>query len=362
MIATAPTVSVASPEAGTTNWARVEDEIAPSVVGVDVSTAGGSEDGSGVLLFASGTGSAYIVTDRSMFSSGSGNYSGQVEVISSGGSKVNATLVGQDPESGLALLAVSDRSGWIFASLGTVEDVREASPVIALAAPSAGGGTLAAGTVTATDHQVPLADGGDIDHLLVLATPAMNSAAGGAAAVDQNGLVIGITVKVDPIDAADQGLTFAVPIDEVVQVARQLVEGRSVEHPWLGLTQTGDLPTAVARQEGISGGASVYGVSPSSPASRLGISASDVIVSLDGSPIDSIRRPPGSPGPQPDRTVDPDRLHARQPVGVHHSPARPGAAGLLGLRAQPVRRRIAGEVDAEPRQRRTDRRQHPWRR
>jgi S1-C subfamily serine protease len=284
VIATYPTVSVEVHDSGTTNWSRIEDSLAPSVVGVQVSTPGGSTSGSGLLLFDGDAGSAYVVTDRSLFASSTGGYSAPVEVTSSSGSSARATLIGQDPQSGIALLSVPDRYPWIFAPIGSIGDVLQASPVLVMGAPQTGGQMIDIGTVTSTDQEVNLADGGDIDNLMALATPSSNS---GAVAVDQNGRVIGVTVKLDPVDSQNENLTFAVPIDEVVEVARQIVANQRVEHPWLGLSQVGDLPTAVAKQEGIPGGASVFAVAPSSPASRLGIASADVIISLNGTTVQS---------------------------------------------------------------------------
>jgi S1-C subfamily serine protease len=283
VISGSPTATIAAASADLANWARVQDQVAPSVVQIAVRAPGGLQYGSGVLLFDGYAGSAYVVTDRALTASG-----GSVEITSTSGSQAPAKVIGSDPLSDIAVLAVTDTMPWIYAPIGTVADVREATTVIAMAAPNTGGGTIVTGTVDSTDREVFLADGGDIDHLMAIATPAMSTSGGGAAAVDQSGQVVGITVKVTPNDSADQSLTFAVPIDEALQVARQFVEGRgSVEHPWLGITQTGDLPTAVAEQQGLNGGASVYAVSSDSPASRLGISPSDIIVSLDGSVIDS---------------------------------------------------------------------------
>jgi serine protease Do len=284
VISTSPTVTYAATSAGVGDWTHIEQEVAPSVVTVDVNAASGPAVGSGLMLFDGGAGLAYLVTDRSLFASGTG---GSIEVSSVGGIKARATLVGQDAQSDVAVLAVSDHLSWNFAPIGTVGDVFEASPVIAMGAPSTGGGTLSAGTVISTDREVTLADGGQIDHLIAMSTPAMATTGGGAAAVDQSGQVIGVTVRVVSVNSADQVLTFAAPIDEVIQVARQLIEGHPVQHPWLGLTQTGDLPSVVASQKGIQGGASVFGVEPNSPASHLGISASDIILSLDGSLVDS---------------------------------------------------------------------------
>jgi len=56
-----------------------------------------------------------------------------------------------------------------------------------------------------------------------------------------------------------------VPVDEAEHVAQQMLAGQSVTHPWLGLYDSVDLSTEVARQEGLSGGALAVAISPDSP-------------------------------------------------------------------------------------------------
>jgi S1-C subfamily serine protease len=287
VIASSPTDSFASAIPGVVDWTQVEDEVQPAVVTINVSAPNGIEVGSGLMLFDGGAGSAYVVTDRSMFT-GTGANTAALEITSLAGIEARATLVGQDPQSDIAVLSVSDRVPWLYATMGSIGDVREASPVITVGAPGAGGGSVATGTVNLADTEVQLANGGDLAHLMQLASPAPTGSTGGGAVAEANGQVVGLTVKVAPVNPVDQSLTYAVPIDEVLQVTRQIIERRPVvEHPWLGLSQTVDLPTAIARQKGISGGASVYAVSPGSPASRLGIQPTDIILSLDGTPVNS---------------------------------------------------------------------------
>ena len=288
VIASTSTVSVAPATDSAIDWTTVEDQVAPSVVTVQVTGPSGVQVGSGLLLFDAAGGGAYVVTDRGLVTSAMGTYaSDAMEVTALSGTQSRATFVGQDPASGIALLSVPNTLPWIYASVGSVADLHQASPVIAMAAPSTGGGTVVAGTVNSADREVDVADGGDMENFVALSTPTMPASATGGPVVDRSGKVVGLTVRVNAVNAADQGLTFAAPIDEILTVARQMVANETVQHPWLGVTQTVDLPSAFARQKGISGGASVYAVATGSPAERAGISASDVIVSLDGAAVGS---------------------------------------------------------------------------
>jgi S1-C subfamily serine protease len=287
VIPATPAVSLAFPGAAPVDWASINDQIAPSVVGISVSGMNGPQYGSGLLLFHGG-GSAYVVTASTLFSAGEeAAYVGPIEVISFSGTQAKGHLLGQDPLSGLAVISVADSPKQTFPALGSVASLRVANQVMAVGARTAPGGTILAGQVSNLDQEVTIADGADMDNLVAVSTPTISASVAGGPLVDDLGDVVGITLSLDPSDANTQALTFAVPIDEVVQVARQMVAGGAVTHPWLGITSASDLTSPVAHQEGLAGGAQVGAVASPSPASRLGIKASDIIFSFDGRPVTS---------------------------------------------------------------------------
>ncbi len=98
---------------------------------------------------------------------------------------------------------------------------------------------------------------------------------------------MGITVDLDPTDATDQNLTFAVPVDEVEHVVQQMVGGRESHPSVAGPVRLGRPLLQLAHQNGVIGGALAVGVTPNSPASRIGLNRTDIITSLNGQPVTS---------------------------------------------------------------------------
>jgi putative serine protease PepD len=271
-------VSLAASTAVGVDWASVDDAISPSVVAVDVSAPSGTISGSGLLFIAGGK-DAYVITDYSLVAGG-----GAVLVTFPSGEQANAVVYGEDSLSSLALLAVPGmRSN--FPTLGSVADLQVASPVMAVAARTSSGGSVFPGSVTAQDREVDLAGGSEMQDLIAISSTTVPPAATGGPLVDQQGRVVGIIVDLQPTDTADQGLSFAVPVDVAEQVAQQILSGGPINHPWLGVTNAVDISTAVARQLGLQGGAQVGDVSPNSPASRIGLQSRDIITALNGLPV-----------------------------------------------------------------------------
>jgi putative serine protease PepD len=278
---TAPTDTLASSTASGVDWTTVDDAVAPSVVNIAVSSASGPASGSGIL-FEQGNGEAYIITDSSLVAGADG-----IEVTFVSGDQYQAHLVGSDPLTGLALVAIPS---WTqsFPQLGSVADLQLAEPVLAVGARASGDASVFPGSVSAEDREVDVSGGSTMQNLIAVSgPPAMASSAAGGPLVDQQGRVVGITVDLDPTDSTDQSLIFAVPVDIAMHVSQELLAGLAVTHPWLGVTNTYDMTSADARQFDLSGGAQIGQVWPGSPASRLGLDPSDVITSFNGSPVTS---------------------------------------------------------------------------
>lgn len=283
-----PAVSLDGAAAGPINWSAVEESVAASVVTVSVNGPAGPQQGSGLVIVTTDGPSAFVVTDRSLFTPDEAvGDTGNVTVTFFSGTQARGHLVGEDPLSGVALVEVADPARDVPAAAGSVAGVREADPVLAVGARTLDGGSLSTGSVSGEDRTVSLADGTDMDSLIAVTMPPMTPQATGGPLLDQYGRVVGITVHLDPVDTTDQAVTFAVPMDEVNRVATQLIEGQRVSHTWLGVTDSEDVPATVAHQLGLTGGVEVGSVSPGSPAGAAGVRAHDIITAFDGKPLTS---------------------------------------------------------------------------
>jgi S1-C subfamily serine protease len=279
VVPTAPVETVASTTASSVDWTSVDETIASSIVDIDVASVSGSASGSGVL-FEPADGVTYVFTDSSLVS---GAY--KISTTFASGEQYPAHVVGSDPISGLALIAVAT-AGRNFPQLGSVADLELASPVLAVGARTSDGGSVFPGSISAEDLQVDATGGTVIQNLIAVSgPPALPSTAAGGPLLDDRGHVVGITLSVDPTDATDAGLLFAVPVDVAEHIAQQWLAHKPVTHPWLGVTGFADTSLSVAHQFGLAGGASVGQVWPNSPASRLGLDPADIITSFDGQQV-----------------------------------------------------------------------------
>lgn len=276
-----PELTLASDNpAGSINWTAIDDALAPSVVAVSVNSPSGPAVGSG-MLFLQGSSSSYIVTDSALFAGG-----GSILVSYLSGETSRARLIASDPTSGIALLSVPNRQG-PFPVLGSVADLRVANPVLAIGARASAGGSVFAGSVTAEDREVDVAGGLLMENMIAATASQVPDSLGGGPLVDGQGRVVGITVSLDPTNSIDQGIVFAVPVDVAERVAQEMLDGSTIDHPWIGVSDAADLSSSVAHQLGVSGGAQVGQVLPGSPASRVGLTPNDVITAFNGVPVTS---------------------------------------------------------------------------
>jgi putative serine protease PepD len=280
-------VSLADAGDATVNWTAIESSVAPLVVSVTVQAPNGPQTGSGLVVSAPGNGKAYVVTDRALFvPAQAAAYMGLIQVAFLSGATTRGHLIGQDLLSGLAVVEVPNTVKAV-PLFGTVANLRDADPVLAVGARDQTGGYVFTGSVSGEDREANLADGSEVDDLMALNLPAMSQSATGGPILDRFGQVVGITVDPQLADASDQASSFAVPIDEVTRVSAQLINGQSPTHAWLGVTNADDLPEMMAHQYSLTGGVQVDAVEKGSPAAEIGMGPHDIITELDGRPVAS---------------------------------------------------------------------------
>ncbi|WP_428963744.1 S1C family serine protease [Micromonospora fluostatini] len=243
--------------------------IAASVQDSVVSIATDSGEGSGVLLTADG----YVLTNNHVIASGSAN---SVRVIFADGKNAQASIVGTDPKSDLAVLKASGVSGLKAATFGDSDAMQVGDQVLALGSPLGLQGSVTAGILSARDRTIragggqqdPQQGAASISGLLQTDAP-INPGNSGGALVNTRGEVIGINTAIFTAGqgTGNIGVGFAIPSNKAKDVAEKLQRGEKVSHASLG----------VSVAEAQNGGALVASVLPGSAAEQAGLRQGDVI-------------------------------------------------------------------------------------
>jgi S1-C subfamily serine protease len=258
----------------------VAEALSPSVASLRVTrsvggwTAGGA--GSGVAFTPDG----YLLTSAHVVA---GTDRGTAAFTD--GSERDFRVVGRDPLTDLAVLrAEGDLRP---ARLGDAARLRVGQLVVAIGNPLGFAGSVTAGVVSALGRSLGTRDGRTtrLVENVIQTDAALNPGNSGGALADSRGRVVGINTAV-----AGVGLGLAVPIDAGSRrvVAALMRDGR-VRRAWLGIVGgSRALPAAVASTTGRSRGLEVVQLLDGSPAAAAGIRPGDVILDLDGSPVEGV--------------------------------------------------------------------------
>jgi len=287
--------------------AEIYERDAPGVVTVfsllgddDAGAVAGPGDpglGSGFVLNARGE----IATNAHVVTSGEGRAirrAHTVYVAFADGNRVQARIVGYDPNADIALLRI-DRRGLTLRPLplGTAQDLRVGSPVAAIGSPFGEPQSLSVGVVSATNRSIKSLTGFEIAGA-IQTDAAINRGNSGGPLVNGRGEVLGVNSQIQTTSGGGEGVGYAVPADTVRRTIDQLRRKGRVDYAYLGVATTAIYPQ-LARQFDlpVSKGAWVQEVVPGSPADRAGLRAGgdrarfqgravtdggDVIVAVDG--------------------------------------------------------------------------------
>jgi len=259
---------------------NVINSITPSVVEITteqmVTTSYGfwggqqivSGAGSGVIFTADG----YIITNAHVVEGAQ-----QITVKLNDGTTYNATLVGADSQSDIAVIKI-DATGLTPAVLGDSDTIAIGETAIAVGNPSNLGVTSTDGIISALNRSVTV-EGNTMN--LIQTSAAISPGNSGGGLFNSRGELIGI-VNAKNADENAEGLGFAIPINTVKSVAQDLIEnGYVTGRPALGITVVSITDAQTAMQYGVSTlGAYVQSVSEGSGAANAGMKVGDRIVSV----------------------------------------------------------------------------------
>jgi len=245
---------------------------APGVVTV-LSLFGGGDSGEGAGFVLNGDGE--IATNAHVVATGEGGplrRAQKVFVEFADGNRVEAKILGHDPNADVALLKV-DPDGLKLRALplGDIDKVAVGQPVAAIGSPFGQAQSLSVGVVSAVDRSVASLTDFQISGA-IQTDAAINPGNSGGPLVGSDGRVIGINQQIETQSGGGEGVGFAVPIDVVKRSLDQLRDGGQAHYAYLGVSSVSLFPQLVDHFDlGVDKGAWVQEVNPGSPAARSGI-------------------------------------------------------------------------------------------
>lgn len=223
----------------------------------------------------------------------------KIRVTFADGSSADATVVGTDPDSDLAVIKVNVSAEQLQpVEVADSTQVKVGQLAVAIGNPFTLENTMTVGFVSALGRQLPVGadslDGPDatpkpsytIPDIIQTDAP-INPGNSGGVLVNDQGQVIGVTAAIESPVRASAGIGFAIPAAIVQRVVPTLIKGGTYEHPWLGLSGISINPdlAAAMKLKAEQRGALVIDVTPGSPADKAGLRGSDRQVTVDGQDV-----------------------------------------------------------------------------
>ena len=284
-------ITAASSSGSSLTTEQVADLVSPSVVVITTEQVVYSQwswygqnqvesgAGSGVIISSDG----YILTCAHVVDGAS------TITVTIGDKDYTATLVGEDTTSDIAVIKI-DADGLPPATVGNSDSLKVGQSVMAVGNPLGElGGTVTGGMISALNRSVTIQGSSSVNTMsLIQMDASVSPGNSGGGLFNMNGELIGIVnAKSSSSDA--EGLGFAIPINDAIKVAQELLEnGYVTGRPYLGITYLAVEDAQTAAQLGVNAyGVYVVEVVKGGPAEKAGLQAGDRIVSVDGTEIAS---------------------------------------------------------------------------
>jgi S1-C subfamily serine protease len=265
--------------------------VSPSVVNLEVRqrTRGSAGESARAPREAHGSGSGFIFTSDGFALTNSHviHHAEEILAVLPDGVKFPVDLVGDDPETDLALVKINAPSLLPTVSFGDSRSIRVGQLAIAIGNPYGFQCTVTAGVVSALGRALRSTSGRLIENVIQTDT-ALNPGNSGGPLVNSRGEVIGVNTAAI---LQAQGLCFAIPINTATFVAERLIREKKVRRGYIGLGgQTAPIPIRVTRFHHlpVASGLLIIAVEERSRARRAGLREGDLIVEFDGQPIGGV--------------------------------------------------------------------------
>lgn len=268
---------------------NVVEKVSPSVVNIDVQRrVRGRNRGFPTVQEVRGNGSGFIFTPDGYILTNSHvvESASQIQVTLSGGRSYDAEIIGDDPDTDLAVVRIH-APNLVAAPLGDSQSLRVGQLAIAIGHPYGFQTTVTTGVISALGRSFKSPSGQVIENI-IQTDAALNPGNSGGPLVTSHGEVVGINTAVF---MAAQGICFAIPINSAKNVIPSLMRHGKVRRGYIGIGgQNARISSRIALYHELSTdtGVFVMFVEPNSPADKAGLQEGDVIVGFNRQPLGSI--------------------------------------------------------------------------
>ena len=253
---------------------EIYKKVSPSIVSVIATTASGTGSGSGVIMSEDG----YIITNNHVVEGAQ-----SVTVQLSDSTQYDATIIGTDEQTDLAVLKVEPEGKLTAAEFGDSDELQPGEYAYAIGSP--GGvqfaNTITGGRISAINRDVTI---NDRVMTLIQTDASINPGNSGGALINKYGQVVGITsAKLSSSgfgEASVEGMGFAIPINTAKEVVDELIaNGYVAGRPSIGITGSN-----VESADGSIAGVQVYSIDSRAKAASEGLQVGDIITAVNGTP------------------------------------------------------------------------------
>jgi Do/DeqQ family serine protease len=232
--------------------------------------------GSGVIIDAN---KGYVITNHHVI-----DKADQITVTLQDNRSYNATVVGSDPNTEVALIKIkSDKL--VSLPPGNSDVLQVGDIVVAIGSPFGLGQTVTSGIISALGRSSLGLEGYED---FIQTDASINPGNSGGALVNLQGELIGINTAIVGPNGSNVGIGFAIPINTAYHVVNQIIQYGNIERGQLGI-QIQSLTPSLARVFNIDrqDGAVISGIVPGSPADKAGLRKGDIVIAINGQPVDT---------------------------------------------------------------------------
>ncbi len=286
-------VTVVSPTEGSMSVTAISKAVIPSIVNIDIRTAPQQTQffttqaqegtGSGIIYTQDG----YIITNNHVVEGAQ-----QITVTLASGESLPGKTVGTDAENDIAVVKI-EKTGLPAISIGDSDNLVVGQLAVAVGSPFGFEQTVTSGIVSALHRSVSTGSQTSAQAStltdLIQTDASVNPGNSGGALCDGNAKLIGVNAVIASQSGGSEGIGFAIPVNTAKQVADNIIGGKPISHPYIGiLGQTVSQNIATQYNLPVNTGAYVTNVVPDGPAAKAGIKAGDIIVAINGTQVKSM--------------------------------------------------------------------------